>query len=76
LGEDVLGLVLLDTTTGLVPQTDVDLVDGLVRMLIEVRQKARQDRDWARADAIRDQLQEMNIILEDGPDGTRWKLQR
>jgi cysteinyl-tRNA synthetase len=66
----------LDKTTGLVPQADGDLVDGLVRMLIDVRQEARQDRDWARADAIRDQLQEMNIVLEDGPDGTRWKLQR
>ncbi|MGD2040024.1 MAG: cysteine--tRNA ligase [Anaerolineae bacterium] len=76
LGEEVLGLVLLDKTTGLVPQADGDLVDGLVRMLIDVRQEARQDRDWARADAIRDQLQEMNIVLEDGPDGTRWKLQR
>jgi cysteinyl-tRNA synthetase len=76
LGEEVLGLVLLDKTIGLVPQADGDLVDGLVRMLIDVRQEARQGRDWARADAIRDQLQEMNIILEDGPDGTRWKLQR
>jgi cysteinyl-tRNA synthetase len=76
LGEEVLGLVLLDKATGLVPQADGDLLDGLVRMLIDVRQEARQDRDWARADAIRDQLQEMNIVLEDGPDGTRWKLQR
>jgi cysteinyl-tRNA synthetase len=60
----------------LAPQADGDLVDGLVRMLIDIRQEARQSRDWARADAIRDELQDMNIVLEDGPDGTRWKLQR
>ena len=76
LGEEVLGLVLLDKTPGLAPQADGDLVDGLVRMLIDIRQEARQSRDWARADAIRDELQDMNIVLEDGPDGTRWKLQR
>jgi cysteinyl-tRNA synthetase len=44
-----------------------------VEKLIEERTKARADKDWARADAIRDRLQEMGVVLEDGPDGTTWR---
>jgi cysteinyl-tRNA synthetase len=77
LGGDVLGILLDDQVRpGGTPQTDVDLVDGLVRMLIDIRQEARQARDWARSDAIRDSLAAMGIALEDGPDGTRWRLSR
>jgi cysteinyl-tRNA synthetase len=42
--------------------------------LIEQRRQARKDKDFARADAIRDQLTDMGVILEDTPQGTRWKL--
>jgi cysteinyl-tRNA synthetase len=75
LGGDVLGLLVDDPVSprGAL-QADSDLVDGLVRMLIEMRQEAREARDWARSDAIRDRLSAMGIVLEDGPDGTRWRL--
>jgi cysteinyl-tRNA synthetase len=76
LGSGVLGLRLESQVFGGPSQADSELVDGLVRMLIEVRQEARQSRDWARADAIRDQLAEIGIALEDGPEGTRWRLSR
>jgi cysteinyl-tRNA synthetase len=46
-----------------------------VKNLIEERAKARADMDWAKADAARDRLQEMGIVLEDGPDGTTWRFQ-
>ena len=39
----------------------------------EERQQARKDRNFARADEIRDQLKDMNIILEDTRQGVRWK---
>jgi cysteinyl-tRNA synthetase len=45
-----------------------------VEKMIEERTKARTDKDWAKADAIRDRLQEMGIVLEDGPDGTAWRF--
>jgi len=37
------------------------------------RQKARERRDYAEADRIRDAIKEMNIILEDTKDGVKWK---
>ena len=40
---------------------------------IEARAKARADRDWGAADAIRDELSARGIVLEDGAAGTRWK---
>jgi cysteinyl-tRNA synthetase len=38
------------------------------------REDARGRRDWERADAIRDELEEHGIVLEDGPEGTRWRV--
>ena len=42
--------------------------------LIEERQKAREAKDWARADAVRDELLALGVALEDGPKGTTWKV--
>ena len=44
-----------------------------IENLIEERNRARKDRKFSRADKIRDELAAMGIILEDGPQGTRWK---
>ncbi len=43
-----------------------------INALIKEREGARKRRDYARADAIRDELKEKGIILEDTPEGTRW----
>lgn len=50
-----------------------ELLDEEVEALIEERNNARKDKDFARADEIRDQLKEQNIILEDTPQGVRFK---
>jgi cysteinyl-tRNA synthetase len=44
-----------------------------ITALIAARQQARQNQNWAEADRIRDELAVLNIIIEDGPNGTTWK---
>jgi cysteinyl-tRNA synthetase len=50
------------------------VVDTLVRLVLQQREAARARKDWATADAIRDQLQQTGLVIEDGPDGPRWTL--
>lgn len=49
------------------------LSDEDIKELIELREKARIDRDWATADSIRDKLKEKGIVIEDGKEGVKWK---
>ena len=44
-----------------------------VEQLIAARQAARKERNWAEADRIRDELKAMGIVLEDTPQGVKWK---
>lgn len=58
---------------GLQIEEKQELVDEEIDQLIEQREQARKDRDFQLADQIRDQLKDKNIILEDTPQGPRWK---
>jgi cysteinyl-tRNA synthetase len=49
-------------------------VDALIAGLLEERAQARADKDWGRADAIRDRIKAAGIELEDTPDGPKWSL--
>ena len=60
---DVLGIILEQ------PQ---DNLDEQVEALIEERQQARKDKNFARADEIRDELTAMGIVLEDTREGVKW----
>ena len=60
-------------TLGLLPKEEESDDDAAIDALIEERTAARKAKDWAKADAIRDQLTAMGIILEDTPSGIRWK---
>jgi cysteinyl-tRNA synthetase len=77
-------VVMLDVL-GLNPADDVwatgggedklePVVDALVKGLLEQRAAARADRDFAAADAIRDQIKAAGIEIEDTPDGPRWSV--
>ena len=47
-------------------------LDAEIEELIKRRNKARAEKDWAEADAIRDKLKKMNIVLKDTPMGVKW----
>lgn len=63
---DVLGIVTMED------QAD-ELLDGDIEALIAERTEARKRKDWARADEIRQLLLDRGIILEDTPQGIRWR---
>ena len=71
LGGDVLGILpqdLVDERVG------GDTVEGLVELLLDLREEYREKRAWDKADEIRDQMTDLGIALEDGPEGTSWRL--
>ncbi|HHB77948.1 MAG TPA: cysteine--tRNA ligase [Saprospiraceae bacterium] len=51
---------------------DDKTLDGLMQLMITMRQKARADKDWATSDLIRDALAELKIQVKDGKDGSTW----
>ena len=58
---------------GIVVQADGALLDEQIEALLAERVEARKNKDFARSDAIRDQLKEQGILLDDTPQGTRWR---
>ena len=54
-------------------EEETELLDEKIEALIEERIAARKARNFARSDEIRDMLKEKGVILEDTPQGTRWK---
>ena len=58
---------------GMLQKTTKCSLEDEIEALIEQRQQARKNRDFALADKIRDDLKDRGIILEDTPQGVRWK---
>lgn len=54
--------------------THAQALDALVQTMITQRAQARDSKDWATADRIRDAIAAAGIALEDGPEGTHWSL--
>lgn len=57
---------------GLVYNRKTDSLEADIEALIEARQQARKEKNWAEADRIRDELKAQGIILEDTPQGVKW----
>jgi len=71
LGGQVLGII----PQGEAHSIDMRLTDALIRLLIEIRMQARAEKNFGRADQIRDQLKALGVILEDRPEGTTYRLE-
>ncbi len=52
---------------------DSSVVEGMIELLIEMRESMRARKDWATSDRIRSRLQELGVIIEDSPTGPIWK---
>jgi len=63
-----------DSVLGIFGETEeAEILDAEIERLIEERQEARRQRNFARSDEIRDELAAKGIVLEDTKDGVRWK---
>lgn len=74
---DILGLLVAErmgapNVCGAAPGGGEDAA-ALLDLIVEIRQEARQKKDWATADRIRDRLGELGYVIEDSPQGARWK---
>jgi cysteinyl-tRNA synthetase len=66
-------LGILESSEG--PKTGGDeMVGKLIELLIDLRATARQQKNFALSDTVRNKLKELGVVLEDGPSGTRWKI--
>lgn len=67
--------VSLADVLGLLYQKKEDSLDAEIEELIRQRTEARKNKDWATADRIRDELKARKIVLEDTPQGIKWKIE-
>ena len=67
--EDILGLINTNNNGG-----ENKALDKVMQMVLDIRAKAKADKDWATSDKIRDDLNEAGIIIKDTPDGAIWEI--
>ena len=66
-------IVTLCEVLGIQTESREEIIPEEIERLIEERQAARKNRDFAKADQIRDMLLEKGIVLEDTREGVRWR---
>lgn len=67
-------IVLLGTRLEFSPKSKTDCLAPVVEKLLSLREKFRKDNKWEEADAIREALQQAEIMIEDTRDGARWRV--
>ena len=66
---DIFGLKAEETGDG-----GLTLAEGLMDLILDIRQQARVNKDWATSDKIRDHLAAMQIVVKDGKEGSSWTV--
>ena len=67
-------IAVLGTRLGAMPRSETECLAPVVQQLLDVREKFRKQKQFDEADAIRNNLERANIIIEDTEDGSRWRL--
>ena len=67
-------IAILGTRLATLPRSQMDCLTPVVEQLLTVRETFRQRKQFEEADTIRDCLQRVNIVIEDGKEGSRWRL--
>ena len=70
-----LGLLQAEPAAFLQHSVEADLDKTEIERLVAERVAARASRDWRRADEIRDQLSELNVVIEDSVEGSTWRIE-
>jgi len=68
---DILGLVSENNEAG----TSSKLTGSLIDLLLNIRQQAKLNKDWATSDKVRDELKALGVIIKDTKDGFEWELE-
>ena len=50
------------------------IVPEAIDLLLSIRQQAKQNKDWATSDKIRDALGALGVVVKDGKDGATWEI--
>ena len=66
---DVLGLI--DESES---NAGSDVINGLMNLIIDIRKTARENKDWATSDKIRDELKAAGVEIKDTKDGVEWRI--
>ncbi|MDD5571167.1 MAG: cysteine--tRNA ligase, partial [Bacteroidales bacterium] len=53
-----------------------EIADNLMKLIIDIRQDAKSNKDFATSDKIRDELAKLNISIKDTKDGADWKIDK
>ena len=68
----MLGIIPEDLTQDL----GGELVEGLMEIVLDIRQRYRETRDWDRADLLRQKLSKRGVVVEDRPEGPTWRVEK
>ena len=71
LGGKVLGIIPNDLTQNV----GGGLVEGLMDVILDIRQRYRETKEWAQADALRRRLTELGVTVDDRPEGSTWRVE-
>jgi cysteinyl-tRNA synthetase len=72
----ILGIFMKPPKQSSNSEDSTEILDGLMKLLIQVRTEARTKRDFAMSDSVRNGLTAIGITLQDGKEGTTWSIER